>query len=88
MLNSISSTENKSPIEREVNKGVYEYRKLRGRIVEKFGTQGKFAEAIKLSENSLSKKLNCKVPLTQDEIRVWAQLLDISQDQYAEYFFT
>jgi hypothetical protein len=87
MLNSISSTENKSPREREVSKGVYEYRKLRGRIVEKFGTQGKFAEAVKLSENSLSKKLNCKVPLTQEEIRLWSELLDIKQSQYAEYFF-
>lgn len=66
---------------------MYEYRKLRGRIVEKYGSQGKFAEAIGLSENSLSKKMNCRVPITQDEIREWSKLLEIDPSEYAEFFF-
>ncbi len=38
----------------------YNYSKLLGRIVEKVGTQGKFAEQMKLSERSISLKLNGK----------------------------
>ena len=32
----------------------YSYNKLIGRIIEKFGTRKRFAEAINISENSLS----------------------------------
>lgn len=39
----------------------FDYSKLRGRIVEKFGTQVNFAKAIKLSERTLSLKLNGKI---------------------------
>lgn len=34
----------------------YTYNKLRGRIVEIYGTQGKFAEKLGVSKNSVSKK--------------------------------
>ena len=37
---------------------VYDYRKLRGRIREMFGTQANFAKKIGLSEVSVSNKLN------------------------------
>lgn len=36
----------------------YDYRKLRGRIKEKFGTQAEFSKNIGLSEVSVSNKLN------------------------------
>lgn len=65
----------------------YRYNKLRGRIVEKYGTQGKFAEALGLSNNSLSNKLNCKIGFSQDDILKWAELLDISSSDFYEYFF-
>lgn len=39
----------------------FDYRKLLGKIVEKYGTQIKFAEAMELSKRSLSLKLNGKV---------------------------
>ena len=34
----------------------YTYNKLRGRIIEMYGTQGKFAEKLGISKNSVSKK--------------------------------
>lgn len=40
---------------------MYRYNKLRGRIIEKFGTQEKFAKAVGISENSLSKKCSVKL---------------------------
>lgn len=39
----------------------YDYSRLSGKIVEKYGTQYNFAIAMKLSERSLSLKLNGKV---------------------------
>ena len=36
----------------------YDYRKLRGRIKEKFGTQSEFSKKLGLSEVSVSNKLN------------------------------
>ena len=66
----------------------YRYNKLRGRIVEKYGTQSKFAEALGLSNNSLSNKLNCKIGFSQEDILKWSELLDISSGDFYEYFFT
>ncbi len=66
----------------------YEYSKLLGRITEKFGTQAKFAEAMGLSERSLSLKLNGRVGFKQSEITKACQLLDISGAEITSYFFT
>lgn len=66
----------------------YTYNKLIGRIIEKFGTRKKFAEAIHMSENSLSLKLNNKTGFSQEDIDLWAQLLDIDVAEYGSYFFT
>ena len=66
----------------------YTYNKLRGRIVEKFGTQDNFANAIGISRNSLSLKMNCKTGLSQSDIVTWSELLSIPADEYGESFFT
>ena len=65
----------------------YQYDKLRGRIIEKYGTQGNFAKALGLSSNSVSKKLNCRTGFTQEEMDKWAELLDIDLKDYPAYFF-
>lgn len=65
----------------------YEYNKLRGRIVEKFGSQCEFAKNIGISENSLSKKMTCITGISQNDIELWRRLLDISIEEIGEYFF-
>lgn len=65
----------------------FEYAKLRGKIVEKYGSQYKFAKALKISENSLSKKLTGKTQFRQDDIQKWCYLLGISIDEAGLYFF-
>ncbi len=65
----------------------YEYAKLKGRITEKFGTQEKFADAVGISPNSLSLKLNGKTGISQHDIISWSQLLDISPDEYGDFYF-
>ena len=66
----------------------YDYSKLIGRIIEKFGSQKKFAPAVRLSERSLSLKLNGLVPFKQPEIDKSAELLSIPEKEIGLYFFT
>lgn len=65
----------------------YEYRKLIGRIIEKFGTRKAFAEYLKLSENSMSKKLNGVTAFSQSDIETWCKALDIELSEAGVYFF-
>lgn len=66
----------------------FNYNKLRGRIVEKFGTLIKFSEKLDISYEALSKKMNGAIGLSQKEIIQWAELLDIRPEEYGVYFFT
>lgn len=66
---------------------VFDYSKLKGRIVEVFGTQGNFAKAAGMSERTLSCKLNNKVPFTQPEMLLFSELLKINTSNLDEYFF-
>lgn len=66
----------------------YDYSKFLGRITEKFGTQGRFASAMGMSERSLSLKMTGKVPFKQPEITKACSLLEIADADIAAYFFT
>lgn len=65
----------------------FDYSRLRGRIVEKYGCQRSFAEAFPISERSLSLKLNSVVFFKQPEINRACEMLDISRDEIPSYFF-
>lgn len=65
----------------------YNYSKLLGRIVEKVGTQGRFAERMETSERTMSLKLNGKIDWKQTEIAKACQVLDIPDEEIALYFF-
>ena len=66
----------------------YRYDKLLGRIVEKCGTQAKFAKKMQLSERTVSLKLNGKRPWSQVDIAKACEVLDIELTEIQEYFFT
>jgi len=66
----------------------FDYSKLRGKIVEKYGNQAKFAAALGVSENTFSLKMNNKVRFTTDDIAVISDMLDIKADDIGGYFFT
>lgn len=61
--------------------------KLRGRIIEIFGTIGAFAEAMELNFSTLSMKLTGKSTWTQDQIAKAVDLLKISKRDIGNYFF-
>ena len=57
----------------------YTYDKLRGRIIEKFGSQ--------ISDVSVSKKMNGWVQFDQEDILKWSDALDIPITEAGIYFF-
>ena len=67
---------------------MYDYSKLRGRIVEKFGTLSRFAEELGTSLVVVSQKMNNKTGFTRNDIEKWSNILDISSIEYDAYFFT
>ena len=65
----------------------YNYSKLKGRIVEKYGTRKEFAKYLGLSEVSMSNKMTNKSGFSQDDVVIWAKALDIEEKDYGAYFF-
>lgn len=65
----------------------YDTSKLRGRIIEKFGSQTEFCKAAKRSISFVSQYLNGHIDLDQQTIEVWARLLDIAFKDIPVYFF-
>lgn len=63
------------------------YDKLKGRIKEVLGTQGRLAEKIKLDETTISNKLNNNTYFSQKEILSICLILNISKTEIPEYFF-
>lgn len=66
----------------------FDFSKLRGRIVEKYGSNTSFAEKIGISTVSLSHKLNGRTSFSADDITVIVEKLDINLNDIGEYFFT
>lgn len=66
---------------------IYDYSKLNGKIIEKFGKQYAFAEAIGWSERTCCLKLNNKVEWKQSEIIGACKLLGIQESEICAYFF-
>lgn len=64
------------------------YGKLRGRILEIFGTNEAFAKALGIDPSSLSAKLNNKSPWKREEIEKACELLEIPIEDVHLYFFT
>lgn len=65
----------------------YDYSKLAGKIAEVFGTQARFAEAVGLSERSVSLKLNNKIGWKQAEMTKACGVLGLDVAEVARYFF-
>lgn len=66
----------------------FDYRKLRGRIKEVYGTQDKFAAEMQIGRVSLSQRLNNILQFSQGEIKKSCELLGIDETEIPTYFFT
>ncbi|WP_246213226.1 DUF739 family protein [Aminipila butyrica] len=67
---------------------MFDYRKLRKEIANKFKTQAAFAQAMEWSERTLSLKLNGKRFWKQPEICKAIHILEVPAESIQEYFFT
>lgn len=66
----------------------FNYDKLRGRIIEIFGTQYRFAKEMGWSERTLSLKMNGSRPWKQPDICKAIKLLKLKEEDISSYFFT
>lgn len=66
----------------------FNYSKLRGRIKEKYVTQGAFAKELGISSVSLSAKLNNRIEFTQNEMGRCCELLEIPKDYIPIFFYS
>ena len=60
---------------------------LRGRIIQKYGSQKEFAKRLDITEQTVTAKLNGRSQFTQDDILLWCNALDIIAEDEGEYFF-
>lgn len=65
----------------------YNYNKLKGRIVEKFGNIKNLSNSILLSNTTLYKKLSGKEYFNQRQIEMIRKALEINETEINEYFF-
>ena len=65
----------------------FDYRKLKGMIIEKYGSQSLFAKKIGISERTLSLKMNGKISWKQEEIVKSVIALGLKTSDIQEYFF-
>ena len=65
----------------------FDYSKLRGRIVEKYGTQQAFAKEMDWSERTLSLKMSGQRAWKQMDICKAVSLLQIDASEIPAYFF-
>ena len=61
--------------------------KLRGRIVEKYGSLQAFGKTTGVSMTSIYNKINGKTFFTRDEVLKWCKLLDLEIADIGTYFF-
>lgn len=65
----------------------YDFSKLRGRIIEKCGSQNELANQIGLTAQTISAKMIGKNKFTMDEIVVISKILEIDAADIGSYFF-
>ena len=66
---------------------IYDYSKLRGRLIEKYGTVARFSQFLDVSKSTVSLKLNNKVDISRDDIIKWSKILEISPSDYGAFYF-
>lgn len=66
----------------------FDHNKLRGRIIEKFGSLGAFAKRVEISATALSNKITGKTSFSDHDIYLWTSLLGIQDYEVSTYFFT
>lgn len=67
---------------------LFDFSKLRGRMVEKFGSVSGFSNAINCAIPTVSAKINNHIGITRADVMEWSQVLEIPPEEIGTYFFT
>ena len=67
---------------------LFDYARLKGRIIEKCGTRKAFASLLGISEPALSVKLSGKAYFSQPQIEKSIDILDIALCDVGKFFYT
>lgn len=65
----------------------FDYSKLNGKIIEKYGSRREFAKAFGVSLQTISQKLNNKVRFSSDDMVKASELLGFPPEEISSYFF-
>lgn len=71
-----------------MEKVCFDYSRLKGRIVEKCGSQKTFADRLNISEATMTSKLSSNTYFSQGEIARAMEILGIEPKSVTDYFFT
>lgn len=63
------------------------YNKLKGRIIEKFGSIGAFVEELGITRQNFNHKIHNKNGLSQKDMVAWATVLNISTEEFGYFFY-
>lgn len=69
-----------------MNVMLFDYAKLKGRIIEKFNTMAAFAEFIGVTPAMVTSKISSGTPFNTDTMVKWAQALELDITDYGAYF--
>lgn len=67
---------------------VFNYSKLKGKMIEKYGSQINFLNNLSMSEATFIKSTKCERYFDQGEILEIADLLEIEHSDIDDYFFS
>ena len=71
----------------EIMTYTFEYKRLKGRIVEKYGTMREFAGLLGISPAMLTKKMTGRAGFSQADMIRCCNLLDIALKDIGSFFF-
>ena len=66
----------------------FDFSKLTGRIIEKFGSRRAFADAMGMRAEQLSRRLSSRTPWSPVETVRAIEILEIDPIEISDYFFT
>ena len=64
-----------------------ERRKLRGRIIEKFGTIGAFCKTVRIHPTTATNVLDGRTMPTKKNLPKWCEALDIATEEIGKFFY-
>jgi len=65
----------------------FNYSKLKGRIIEKYGSMSNFSDELGVPKQTLSRKLNGSIGISRNDILKWCDMLEIDLAEIGFYFF-